>query len=62
VAVDELRQRGTQVMTIVADLRRRDDIETSIQLALAHYDHIDILVHNAGGAKGEDIFDTREED
>src|SRR5260370_7162235 len=55
---EELQRTGAEVLAIAADMTVLADIEQSVQQALAHYGHIDILVHNAGGAKGQDIFDT----
>lgn len=59
---ENLRRVGAQVVAIATDLTVLADIERSVQQMLAHYGHIDILVHNAGGAKGQDIFDTSWQD
>ncbi len=59
---EELQRTGAEVLAIAADMTVLADIEQSVQQALAHYGHIDILVHNAGGAKGQDIFDTSWQD
>jgi 3-oxoacyl-[acyl-carrier protein] reductase len=61
-AAAELQRAGTEALAIAADVTRTEDIERSVQETLAHYGCIDILVHNAGGAQGESIFDTSEKD
>ena len=38
------------------------DIHRIVQAAMDHFGRIDILVYNAGGAKGQNIFDTSDED
>src|SRR6266567_8201502 len=58
----ELRGIDTEVLPIVADLLVAQDIEAIVQATLSQYGGIDILVHNAGGAKGQTIFDTSDED
>jgi 3-oxoacyl-[acyl-carrier protein] reductase len=58
----ELRSVGKDVLALTADLTTPADIERLTQEALTHCGHIDILVHNAGGAQGQNIFDTTEED
>lgn len=59
---EELKQTGAEVLAITADMTVEADIERSVQQALAHYGRIDVLVHNVGGAKGENIFDTSSQD
>jgi len=58
----ELWSNGTEVLPIIADLMVAQDIEAVVQATMKHYGQIDILVHNAGGAKGQNIFDTSDED
>jgi 3-oxoacyl-[acyl-carrier protein] reductase len=58
----ELWSNGVDVLPIVADLTLAQDIEAVVQETVKQYGHIDILVHNAGGAKGQNIFDTSDED
>ncbi len=58
----ELWSRGTDVLPIVADLTIARDIEAVVQETVKQFGQIDILVHNAGGAKGQNIFDTSDED
>jgi 3-oxoacyl-[acyl-carrier protein] reductase len=58
----ELWQSGAEVLPVVADLTLAESIETLVQATLTQYGRIDILIHNAGGAKGQNIFDTSDED
>jgi 3-oxoacyl-[acyl-carrier protein] reductase len=53
---------GTQTLAVVADLTIAQDIDRIVQATMDYYGQIDILVHNAGGAKGQNIFDTSDED
>ncbi|MBA2288317.1 MAG: SDR family oxidoreductase [Ktedonobacteraceae bacterium] len=61
-AADELRAEGAQVLPIAADLLVSQDIERVVQLTMQRFGRIDILVHSAGGARGQNIFDTSDED
>lgn len=58
----ELWSKGIEVLPIVADLMIAQDIEIVVQETMQQFGRIDILVHNAGGAKGQNIFDTSDED
>ncbi|MEO8973057.1 MAG: SDR family oxidoreductase [Ktedonobacteraceae bacterium] len=58
----ELWSKGIEVLPIVADLMVAQDIEIVVQETIQQFGRIDILVHNAGGAKGQNIFDTSDED
>lgn len=58
----ELRSRNGEVLALAADLTITGEIEQVVQQTLATYGQIDILVHNAGGAAGSDIFDTDDQD
>ncbi len=58
----ELWGKGVEVLPIVADLMIAQDIEIVVQETMQQFGRIDILVHNAGGAKGQNIFDTSDED
>lgn len=57
-----LWSEGVEVLPIVADLMVAQDIEIVVQETMQQFGRIDILVHNAGGAKGQTIFDTSDED
>jgi len=58
----ELRTSGAEVLPIVANVVVDTDREQAVQQAMAAYGRIDILVHNAGGSRGQDIFDTSDAD
>ena len=58
----ELWSLGVEVLPVVADLMIASDIEIVVQETMQQFGRIDILVHNAGGAKGQNIFDTSDED
>jgi 3-oxoacyl-[acyl-carrier protein] reductase len=58
----ELWGQRVEVLPIVADLMIDQDIEIVVQETIQQFGRIDILVHNAGGAKGQNIFDTSDED
>jgi short-subunit dehydrogenase len=47
-AADELRQRGTEVLTIVADVRNQEEAQSAVKAAVTHYGRIDVLVNVAG--------------
>lgn len=57
-----LRQAGAEVLALPADVRVRADLVHIVEQTLRSFGAIDILVHNAGGAKGQDVFDTSEAD
>jgi len=59
---EALMRGGAEVLAITADVTVLADMERSVQKTLAHYERIDILVHNVGGAHGQDIFDTSWQD
>lgn len=41
-------QHHSEVITIIADVARRDQVENAVARTLEHYERIDILVNNAG--------------
>ncbi|WP_052889012.1 SDR family NAD(P)-dependent oxidoreductase [Thermogemmatispora carboxidivorans] len=57
-----LRSTGIEVLTIAADLMLPHNVERIVQDVMDRYGRIDVLVHNAGGARGQTIFDTSDED
>ena len=61
-AAQELRQNGTEVLALTADLTITPAIELVVERVLGFFGRVDILVHNAGGAQGQDIFDTSDAD
>src|SRR5689334_12138273 len=61
-AAAELRDQGATVQEIVADLTEPEASASIVEITMGHYGKIDIVVHNAGGAKGQDIFDTSDQE
>lgn len=61
-AAQALRQTGTEVFALPTDVTIQADLLRLVEETLRCYGRIDILVHNAGGAKGQDVFDTSEAD
>jgi NAD(P)-dependent dehydrogenase (short-subunit alcohol dehydrogenase family) len=47
----EIRERGRQAETIVADVGRPDEAERACELALKQHGPIDILINNVGGRR-----------
>ena len=45
---DAIRESGGAVETVVGDVSRRDDVRQAIELAIAHYGHLDAAVQVAG--------------
>ena len=41
---------GTEALTVVADVTRRDDVTRAMAAALEHFGHVDVWVNNAGRA------------
>jgi short-subunit dehydrogenase len=44
----ELRKDGAEVLTIVCDVTRQDDVQKMVQRVISEFGQIDILVNNAG--------------
>lgn len=44
----EIKGNGGEVITLIADMGKEDDIENMIKVAIANYGTLDILVNNAG--------------
>jgi NAD(P)-dependent dehydrogenase (short-subunit alcohol dehydrogenase family) len=47
-AGEELEQRGTEVHTVVCDVRDRAAVEAAVAEAVEHFGGVDVLVNNAG--------------
>jgi 3-oxoacyl-[acyl-carrier protein] reductase len=45
---EAIRESGGAVETVVGDVSRRDDVRQAIELAIAHYGHLDAAVQVAG--------------
>ncbi len=61
-AAAEIRQLGAEALALPADITHTQEIDAVVARTTALYGRIDILVHNAGGARGQNIFDTEVED
>jgi NAD(P)-dependent dehydrogenase (short-subunit alcohol dehydrogenase family) len=51
-AVEHLTQRGITAMSVVCDISKNDQVEAAVKQVLEHYQHIDVLVNNAGATWG----------
>jgi short-subunit dehydrogenase len=47
-AESELTQAGKTVLTVRCDVRKRDQVEHSIQRVIEHFGRVDVLINNAG--------------
>lgn len=47
-AEQELTARNAQVLTLVCDVRDRDQVNAAIERVVAHFGRIDVLINNAG--------------
>ncbi len=61
-AATELRSRGVEVVTVVADTRRRADVERFVAVAAERLGGIDILVNNTGGTRGRGFLETTDDE
>jgi 3-oxoacyl-[acyl-carrier protein] reductase len=61
-AATELRSRGVEVVTAVADTRRRADVERFVAVAAERLGGIDILVNNTGGTRGRGLLETTDDE
>ncbi len=51
---DEVRTLGRQALSLISDVRNAGAIEQLMQRCLAEFGHVDLLINNAGAAKGQD--------
>ena len=57
-AVQYLGERGITAMSAVCDISRNDQVESAVDQVLRNFEHIDVLVNNAGatwGARFEEL-------
>src|SRR5438094_807377 len=47
-AVEHLTQRNIKAMSVVCDISKNDQVEAAVNEVLNQFDHIDVLVNNAG--------------
>jgi NAD(P)-dependent dehydrogenase (short-subunit alcohol dehydrogenase family) len=57
----ECKERGAQIIGIVADVTKVKDVQRAVSRTLSSFDGIDILVNNAGSISFAPIFDLTEE-
>ncbi len=55
-------QAGGEVLPLVGDLTRPEDVQRIVDTTVGHFGRIDILVNNAGSAPGGEILSLTEED
>ncbi|ARJ39582.1 MULTISPECIES: SDR family NAD(P)-dependent oxidoreductase [Sporosarcina] len=60
-SVEELRELGGEVTSIVGDVSNAKDVQNVVNKAILQFDKIDILVNNAGILKDAKIHDMKEE-
>jgi 3-oxoacyl-[acyl-carrier protein] reductase len=58
----ELRDKGYDVLALVADVSKRDHVENAVGTAVKQYGKIDILVNNAGVIRDNLLFKMTEND
>jgi NAD(P)-dependent dehydrogenase (short-subunit alcohol dehydrogenase family) len=51
-AVEHLTQRGIKAMSVVCDISKNDQVEAAVKQVLEQFEHIDVLVNNAGATWG----------
>jgi gluconate 5-dehydrogenase len=51
-AVEHLIERGINAMSVVCDIAKNDQVETAVKQVLDQFQHIDVLVNNAGATWG----------
>lgn len=61
-AAQALRRAGAEVLAVPADVTVHADLVRLVEETQQRYGAINILIHNAGGARGQDLFDTGEAD
>src|ERR1700736_5039660 len=56
-AVEHLTQCGIKAMSAVCDISKNDQVEAAVNQVLEHFQHIDVLVNNAGATWGAPFAD-----
>src|SRR5690606_29260306 len=46
--VDRIIQQGGQAIAVKADVTRQEEVQRAIDAAVAAYQHVDVLINNAG--------------
>jgi 3-oxoacyl-[acyl-carrier protein] reductase len=58
---NEVAALGQQVVSIAADLTKREEAERFVEEAIAEFGGVDLLVANAGGSSGAGLLDATPE-
>ncbi len=58
----KVKALGNKVLALQADIANRSDVERLCDMAIARYNHVDILINNAGVALYADFVDTELQD
>lgn len=58
----ELRSLGAKAFGLVADVRKKEDIQKVIKKAIKEFSKIDILVNNAGVCQYKEFWDIKDKD
>ena len=55
-------QCGPETLTVVTDVRRREDVERLRDRAIERFGHVDVWINNAGRGIGRPVLDLTDED
>jgi len=61
-AAEQLRQYGTQVLAIPADVTQTDQVESLVEQAVRHFGRLDVLVNNVGRSARSAVLDVSPDD
>ena len=56
-AAEEIRKAGGKTLAIAGDVTRADDLKRMVDETVARFGTIEVLINNAGGAKGFNAFE-----
>ncbi len=62
LAAEELRDAGHKAMFTSCDVSKRLEVQNMIKLTVSNFEHIDILINNAGIVHSADFLELAEED
>ncbi|MFN8499160.1 MAG: L-iditol 2-dehydrogenase [Anaerolineae bacterium] len=60
--VDEIKAAGGQAVAVVVDVRKQDQVQAMVEIAVREFGGLDILVNNAGVGRIIPFFETTEKD